>query len=133
MKLYLIATAIIVVCGTVVAGPALAEAVPQKPGLLELSSNLDEIVGFVAGLGTTLAGLPDLIAMVKRRGTGGLRPRMNLITGLFQILWVWYGFLIVSRPVVLWNLLGVMINLSTVGIYFFFVNSEKKTASDEHL
>ncbi len=133
MKFYLIVTAIIVACGTVVASLALAEALPQRPGLLELSSNLDEVVGFVAGLGTTFAGLPDLIAMVKRRGTGGIRPRMNLITGLFQILWVWYGFLIVSRPVVLWNLLGVVINLSTVGTYFFFANSEKKRARDEHL
>ncbi|MGZ4957821.1 MAG: SemiSWEET family sugar transporter [Methylomonas sp.] len=127
MRVYPILIAIVVTSGTVVASLALAEALPQRPGLLELSSNLDEVVGFVAGLGTTFAGLPDLIAMVKHRGTGGIRPRMNLITGLFQILWVWYGFLIVSRPVVLWNLLGVVINLSTVSLYFFFANSEKKS------
>jgi uncharacterized protein with PQ loop repeat len=68
--------------------------------------------------------------MFKRRGTGGMKPRMNAITGLFQILWVWYGFLIVSRPVILWNLLGVVINLSTVGAYFFFANSERKKAGE---
>jgi MtN3 and saliva related transmembrane protein len=30
---------------------------------------LHEIIGFVAGFGTTFAALPDLIAMLKRRST----------------------------------------------------------------
>ena len=38
-----------------------------------------EIVGFLAGLGTTFAVIPDLIAMLKRRSTAGVRPRMAAI------------------------------------------------------
>lgn len=126
MKYYPNIVGIVVAGGIVIASPALAAVQRDTPGLLDASTNLDEITGFVAGLGTTFAGLPDLIAMLKQRGTGGMKPRMNLITGLFQILWVVYGVLIVSRPVILWNLIGVVINLSTVGAYFFFVNSERK-------
>jgi hypothetical protein len=59
-----------------------------------------EILGFVAGFGTTFAAVPDLVAMLKRRSSAGMNPRMAGIIGAFQIAWVYYGLLIVSRPVI---------------------------------
>jgi len=44
-----------------------------------------EILGFVAGFGTTFAALPDLIAMLKRRSSAGMNPRIVAIMGVFQI------------------------------------------------
>ena len=88
-----------------------------------------EIFGFVAGLGTTFAALPDLIAMLKRRSSAGMNPRMATITGTFQILWVYYGLLIVSRPVVLWNVIGVLINFLSFGAYLYFSRKEKAAAA----
>src|SRR6476646_11314072 len=79
-----------------------------------------EILGFVAGFGTTFAAMPDLIAMLKRRSSVGINPRMAAILGVFQVLWVYYGLLIVSRPVVLWNVLAVLINFLSVGAYVHF-------------
>src|SRR5437868_11512930 len=58
-----------------------------------------EIVGLVAGFGTTFAAIPDLLVMLRRRSSAGMNPRMAAITGLSQIVWVYYGLLIVSRPV----------------------------------
>jgi uncharacterized protein with PQ loop repeat len=84
-----------------------------------------EIFGFVAGLGTTFAGLPDLLAMLKRRSSAGMNPRMAAISGLFQILWIYYGFLILSRPVILWNVIAVLINFLSVGAYRYFSRTEK--------
>jgi uncharacterized protein with PQ loop repeat len=78
------------------------------------------IVGIVAGFGTTFAGVPDLIAMLKRRSSVGMNPRMAAITGLFQIGWVYYGLLILSRPVIAWNALGATLNLVTVTAFFYF-------------
>jgi hypothetical protein len=46
-----------------------------------------EILGFVAGLGTTFAAVPDLVAMLRRRSSAGINPRMAAIMGVFQILW----------------------------------------------
>jgi hypothetical protein len=34
-----------------------------------------EIVGLVAGFGTTFAALPDLIALFRRRSSAGMNPR----------------------------------------------------------
>ena len=47
------------------------------------------------------------------------------IIGAFQILWVYYGLLIASRPVIAWNVIGVAINLLMVGAYVRFNRSEK--------
>ena len=83
-----------------------------------------EVLGFVAGLGTTFAAVPDLIGMFRRRSSKGINPTMAGIIGVFQIVWIYYGLLIVSRPVIAWNLLGVMINFLTVGAYLRFAKRE---------
>jgi MtN3 and saliva related transmembrane protein len=83
-----------------------------------------EVVGFVAGLGTTFAALPDLVAMLKRRSSKGMNPRMAAIMGTFQIVWVYYGLLIGSRPVVLWNFIAVVTNFFSVAAYQYFARRE---------
>jgi len=85
-----------------------------------------EVFGLLAGFGTTFASMPDLIAMLRRRSSAGMNPSMAAIMGAFQILWVYYGLLIASRPVILWNVIAVLVNSLNVGAYFHFVRKEKK-------
>ena len=94
--------------------------------LLVPSLQRSEIVGVVAGFGTTFAAMPDLIAMLRRRSSAGMNPRMAAIMGAFQVLWVYYGLLILSRPVVLWNIIAVLVNSLSVGAYLFFARKEKR-------
>ena len=94
--------------------------------LLVPSMQRSEIVGVVAGFGTTFAAMPDLIAMLKRRSSAGMNPRMAAIMGVFQVLWVYYGLLILSRPVILWNIIAVLVNSLSVGAYLFFAREEKR-------
>jgi MtN3 and saliva related transmembrane protein len=101
-----------------------AELAQDAESLIHSSLRRSDVVGFVAGLGTTFAALPDLIGMLKRRSSKGMNPRMAAIMGAFQILWVWYGLLIVSRPVVLWNVIAVTTNFISVGAYFYFARRE---------
>jgi uncharacterized protein with PQ loop repeat len=96
--------------------------------LLRPSTELSEIVGFLAGLGTTFAAFPDLVAMLRRRSSAGMNPRMGAIMGVFQILWIYYGLLIASRPVIIWNVIAVMINFMTVGAYAHFLKKERLAA-----
>ena len=100
-------------------------ALHDPESLLHSSLRRSEIVGFVAGLGTTFAALPDLIAMLKRRSSKGMNPRMAAIMGAFQIVWVYYGLLIASRPVILWNIIAVATNFFSVGAYFYFARRER--------
>jgi len=82
------------------------------------------VFGFVAGFGTTFAAVPDLIGMFRRRSSRGVNPTMAGIIGAFQILWIYYGLLITSRPVIAWNMMGVVINLLTVAAYLRFARRE---------
>jgi len=50
---------------------------------------------------------------------------MAAIMCIFQILWAYYGLLIVSRPVVLWNVVGVLVNALNVGAYLYFERKEE--------
>jgi len=87
---------------------------------------VSEIVGFLAGFGTTFAAVPDLLAMLRRRSSEGMNPRMGTIMGAFQVLWVYYGFLIASRPVILWNVIAVLINFGTIGAYAYYLRRERQ-------
>lgn len=93
-----------------------------------MSMPLHDIIGFVAGFGTTFAAMPDLIAMLKRRSCQGMNPTMAAIMGTFQIVWVYYGILIESRPVIIWNMIAVAINFLAVGAYFYFASSGRRQA-----
>jgi uncharacterized protein with PQ loop repeat len=119
-----------VLCGLAVLSAVLlcgcqGSAVQDSASLLIPSLRRSEVIGFVAGFGTTFAALPDLIKMFKRRSNRGMNPTMAGIMGAFQVLWVYYGLLIASRPVIAWNVVAVGINLATVWAYFRFARLER--------
>jgi MtN3 and saliva related transmembrane protein len=109
-------------CGTLSAQNVSSLLLPQF--------SRSEVIGFVAGFGTTFAAVPDLIGMFKRRSSKGINPTMAGIIGVFQIAWVYYGLLIASRPVIAWNMVGVLINFMTVGAYMRFSRSETGRVTD---
>jgi uncharacterized protein with PQ loop repeat len=96
--------------------------------LLAPALQRSELVGLVAGFGTTFAAMPDLIAMLRRRSSAGMNSRMAGIMGVFQIVWVYYGLLIASRPVVVWNLIAIVINFASVGAYMRFSRPQSERA-----
>jgi len=102
------------------------ELIPQDTqSLIHSGLKRSEVFGFLAGLGTTFAAIPDLIAMLRRHSSAGMNPRMAAIMGVFQILWIYYGLLIASRPVIVWNVIAVVINFLTVASYCYYVRKER--------
>ena len=59
--------------------------------IVRSDTDLPEIVGIIAGFGTTFAAFPDFLAMMRRKSSEGMNPRMGAIMGAFQILWVYYA------------------------------------------
>ncbi|NJM86058.1 MAG: hypothetical protein HC847_01430 [Hydrococcus sp. RU_2_2] len=84
-----------------------------------------EIIGLIAGFGTTFAAMPDLLVMLKNRSTKGMNPRMAAIMGSFQTLWLVYGLMINAPAVIFWNAIAIVINGTTVGAYYYFARLEK--------
>ncbi len=97
--------------------------------LLHPSFQRSDILGFVAGFGTTFAAVPDLLKMFRCRSSQGMNPTMAGIMGGFQIVWIYYGLLIASQPVIFWNFIAVIINFTTVWLYFRFARSEMNKAT----
>ena len=109
---------------------------PDTRSLIAPRFTLAEVLGFVAGFGTTFAALPDIVAMLRKKSATGMNPRMCAIMGTFQILWIWYGLLIGSRPVVLWNCIAVLTNFICVAAYWYFARASTRNgrvASDAEL
>jgi MtN3 and saliva related transmembrane protein len=105
-------------------------AIRDTSSLLLPEFQRSEVVGVVAGFGTTFAAVPDLIRMFRRRSSKGINPTMAGIMGVFQVVWVYYGLLIASRPVILWNVVAVAINFMTVWAYFRFARIERAQAKE---
>jgi MtN3 and saliva related transmembrane protein len=104
--------------------------IQDTTSLLSPRFQRSEILGLVAGFGTTFAAVPDLFRMFRRQSSKGINPTMAGIMGVFQIVWVYYGLLIASRPVIVWNLIAVIINFMTVWAYFRFARREKNKATE---
>jgi uncharacterized protein with PQ loop repeat len=115
--------------GVLVLGGCADMAIQDPQSLLVPTFKRSEVVGFVAGFGTTFAALPDLLAMLRRRSSAGMNPRMAAIMGCFQVIWIYYGLLIASRPVILWNMVAVVVNALSVAAYMHFVRSERRRAA----
>jgi uncharacterized protein with PQ loop repeat len=98
-----------------VSGACQTIEIQDARSLLSPHLQKSEVWGLVAGFGTTFAAVPDMITMFKRRSSEGMNPRMAAILGVFQATWIYYGLLIDSRPVIVWNLIAVIINFLNVG------------------
>ena len=114
--------------GALVLSGCASIGIHDTESLFAPSFQRSEIVGFVAGFGTTFAAIPDLAKMIKRRSSQGINPTMAGITAVFQIAWIYYGLLVVSRPVIVWNVVGVVTNSLTVWAYKNFSRREREAA-----
>ena len=114
--------------GALVLGGCVSLGIHDTQSLLAPSFHRSEIVGFIAGFGTTFAAIPDLVKMIRRRSSRGINPTMASIMAVFQIGWIYYGLLIASRPVIVWNVVGVVTNSLTVWAYRSFSRREREQA-----
>jgi MtN3 and saliva related transmembrane protein len=79
-----------------------------------------DILGYLAGLFTTAANVPQVITTYKKRSGEGLSFRMlaALATGL--LLWIAYGFVVHSKPLMIFNAIALALVVSLVTMKFRF-------------
>ena len=118
----------VLLTGVLVLGGCASIGIHDTQSLLAPSLSRSEIVGFVAGFGTMFAAIPDLFKMIKRRSSQGINPTMASIMAVFQIAWIYDGLLVASRPVIVWNVVGVVTNSLTVWAYRTFSRREREEA-----
>lgn len=68
-------------------------------------------LGFVAGLLTTAAFLPQALRSWRTRSTGDLSLAGILVFVVGLACWIGYGIALHSAPLVFWNVVTIAINL----------------------
>jgi len=68
-----------------------------------------EIIGLLAGLLTTLSGLPQLFKIIRTKKTRDISLGMFAVYFFGLVLWLAYGLLIVSLPIIAANTASMLI------------------------
>ena len=83
-------------------------------------AELTTIVGFIAGLVTTAANLPQVWKTYRNKSGEGLSFRMLLMLGIGVGLWLVYGIMSKSLPLIVTNALVLLLILSLLGMKLKF-------------
>ncbi|SFK41901.1 MtN3 and saliva related transmembrane protein [Mesorhizobium albiziae] len=75
-----------------------------------------EMVGALAAAVTTLCWLPQIAKMIRERQTQGVSLVANLVLSTGLVLWMVYGVLIGSWPVIVANAVTLALILAIVGL-----------------
>ena len=71
--------------------------------------NLDNFIGFIAAFCTTVSFIPQSIKVYKTKKTNDISLGMFILMSTGVALWIAYGFLIASAPVIIANVVTLML------------------------
>ena len=83
---------------------------------MAMDPNLVELIGYAAGTGTTLSFLPQLIVVYKHKSAKDVSYGWLGIFSTGVILWLIYGLLLHSWPVILTNALTLSLVLAILAL-----------------
>lgn len=79
-----------------------------------------DLIGYAAGLCTTAANVPQVLTTYRKRSGEGLSFRMLVVLAVGLSLWVAYGVAYSSRPLVIFNAIGLALILSLIAMKMRF-------------
>jgi MtN3 and saliva related transmembrane protein len=85
-----------------------------------------EVIGFIAGILTTAANVPQVVTTYKRRSGEGLSFRMLATLGTGLLLWVVYGLINQFLPIILSNAAGAALVATLIAMKFRFDRAPAK-------
>lgn len=75
-----------------------------------------ELVGSLAAVITTMGWIPQIIKIVRHRETAGISLVTNISLALGVLLWLCYGIMITSWPVMAANGMTLLLILTILGL-----------------
>ena len=91
-----------------------------------------EAIGLIAGTLTTFSFLPQVIKTYRSRSSGDLSFGMLGLFSLGVSLWLLYGVLIGSRPIMLSNFLTLLLTLALVAMKIGFERRASRRTGMKH-
>lgn len=68
-----------------------------------------EFIGYIAATLTTISFLPQTIKVIRTKNTQSISLYMYVIFALGVIMWLWYGILLQSFPMILANSITIVL------------------------
>ena len=91
-----------------------------------------EAIGLIAGTLTTFSFLPQVIKTYRSRSSGDLSFGMLGLFSLGVSLWLLYGVLIESRPIMLSNFLTLLLTLALIAMKIGFERRASRRTGMKH-
>ena len=82
--------------------------------------NVRTAIGFLAGTLTTVAFLPQVLKAWKTRDTRSLSGSMYILFSTGVALWLLYGVLLASLPIILFNTITLVLSISILVLKAFY-------------
>ncbi len=73
---------------------------------------MSDVLGYLAGALTTIAFVPQLVRIVRRRSAHDISWGMFCILSAGVALWLWYGLLVTSLPLIAANSVTLLLVLA---------------------
>lgn len=89
--------------------------------------NNPEIIGIIAGIFTTSSSIPQIIKEIETKRTEDISLLMFLFIVIGVSLWLMYGLYINSVSLILWNGIGLILNLAIIFLKFKYRIKERKS------
>jgi MtN3 and saliva related transmembrane protein len=74
------------------------------------------LLGIVAGLLTTIGFVPQIIKSLRTRRMDGVSLMMPLLLCAGMFMWFLYGVMKADVAIILWNAVGLTMNIALVGL-----------------
>ena len=81
-----------------------------------MNSIFINIVGLLAGLLTTLAFVPQVLKIYRTKSGRDISARMFTMFSIGILLWLYYGILLQSLPLILSNAVTLVLSLTIIAL-----------------
>jgi MtN3 and saliva related transmembrane protein len=85
-----------------------------------------DLIGLIAGVLTTVAFVPQLLKIYASKSGKDVSARMFIIFSVGLALWLTYGILIRSAPVIIANVVTLVLSFAILGLKFHYARRERR-------
>lgn len=85
-----------------------------------------EIVGMLAAILTTISFIPQVYKIYKSKSAEDVSMSMFLMFTVGLFLWLWYGIIIVSWPIILANTVTIILALAIIFLKIKYDREDQK-------
>lgn len=90
-------------------------------------TGMTDAIGFLAGALTTIAFVPQALKMYTTKSGKDVSARMLLIFSAGVILWLTYGIMIESLPVILANIVTLILSVAIIVLKIRYSGTNPRT------